>query len=248
MPRIANFPPLRPKRPANEAIPEPLRMPHRSLSPANYAPEPVAPSPTVFKAEPMEHSPTQPMEHSSTQLIERPPPQPMEHSPTQPMHAISPNASSGEPMDIEQTSTLEAVLLEQPQHLAQHSGGGCAAMPQWPSELHNQRDTMWLLPPCSDQASALALILRTEIQSHNITRETLHMTEQRRLESVLKCNQLCTDVQGWSVAYNNLTTALRQCSEEISRLSAENVALKAGMQASRVGTLCSQYEHLTNIS
>jgi hypothetical protein len=218
MPRISNFPPLRPKRPGNESIPEPLHTPQRPLSPANYqyAPE-VLPTPTFMKAEPTEHSPTQLMDLC----------------PTQPALATSPpNAPSGEPMQIEQTPTLEAAPLEHPLQVARHSGDGYAAVPLWPSEI--QRDTVWLLPPCPDQASTLALLLRTKIQSHNITRETLHMTEQRRLESVLNCNQLHTDVQSWSAAYNNMATALRYCSEEYSRLLAENVELKANTQAARV--------------
>jgi hypothetical protein len=157
----------------------------------------------------------------------------MELCPTQPALATPPpNAPSGEPMQIEQTPTLEAAPPEHPLQVPRHSGDGYATVPLWPSEI--QRDTMWLLPPCSNQSSTLAMILQTKIQSHNITRETLHMTEQRCLESVLSCNQLRMDVQSWSVAYNNMVNALRDCSEEYSRLSAENLELKANTQAARV--------------
>ena len=96
---------------------------------------------------------------------------------------------------------------------------------------------MWLLPLRSDQASAIATLLRAEIDSHNITREMLYATEQRRLEAIQRNSQLLTDNSqlltdnnSWATAYNNLTTALCRCSEEYSRLSAENVAVKSQLQ------------------
>jgi hypothetical protein len=105
----------------------------------------------------------------------------------------------------------------------------------WPSELRNQGDPTWLLPtPCGEQASTLALVVRTEIQSHNITREMLYSTERRRVEAVQKCSQLEVDARSWAAAYNNLTTALGRCAEEFSRVSAENVALKTELQAAQV--------------
>ena len=108
-----------------------------------------------------------------------------------------------------------------------------AALPtpsSWPSEVAQRTSTMWLLPPPSDQASAIAALLRTEIQSHNMTREMLHETEQRRLEAIQRCNQLSSDTQSWATAYNSLTSALYRCSEEFSRLSAENTMLKVQLQ------------------
>jgi hypothetical protein len=105
----------------------------------------------------------------------------------------------------------------------------------WPSELHHQGDTRWLLPSSySDQASTLALILRTEIESHNITREMLHGTEQRRLEAVQRCTQLQADARGWAVAYENLTATLGHCAGEFSRLTTENVGLKTELRAACV--------------
>jgi hypothetical protein len=83
-----------------------------------------------------------------------------------------------------------------------------------------------LLPPYADQASAIALLLHTEIQSHNITREMLHGTDQQRLEAIQRCERLQVDISSWTVAYNNLTVALHKCSEEYSRLSAEHLALR----------------------
>jgi hypothetical protein len=101
----------------------------------------------------------------------------------------------------------------------------------WPSELYKRSSTMWLLPPHSNQSSAIVNLLQTEIQSHNITRDMLHTTEQRRLEAVQKNNQLTTDTQSWAAAYNNLTVALGKCAEEYSRVSADNVNLREQLQA-----------------
>jgi hypothetical protein len=86
---------------------------------------------------------------------------------------------------------------------------------------------MWLLPPQADQSSAIALLLRTEIQSHNTTREMLHATEQRRLEAFQRCDRLQSDIRAWMAAYNGLGDALCKCSQEYSRLLAENAALRA---------------------
>lgn len=101
---------------------------------------------------------------------------------------------------------------------------------RWPSQIAQSNSTMWLLPPSSDQSSAIAQLLRTEIQSHNITREMLHATETRRLQAVQNCNRLLDEAHSWATAHNNLTSALNKCSEECSRLSAENVSLKTQLK------------------
>ena len=104
----------------------------------------------------------------------------------------------------------------------------------WPSEVYNRTSTMWLLPPHSNQSSAIATLLQAEIQSHNTTREMLHTTEQRRLEAVQRSNRFASDAQGWATAYNNLNTALGKCAEECSRVAAENVTLKSQMRCFKV--------------
>ncbi|KAF2690345.1 hypothetical protein K458DRAFT_399679 [Lentithecium fluviatile CBS 122367] len=101
---------------------------------------------------------------------------------------------------------------------------------RWPSQIAQSSSTMWLLPPHSSQSSAIAQLLQTEIQSHNITQEMLHATENCRLEAVRKYNSLVADTHSWITANNNLTSALYKCSEECSRLSAENVSLKTQLQ------------------
>jgi septal ring factor EnvC (AmiA/AmiB activator) len=108
----------------------------------------------------------------------------------------------------------------------------------WPSEIHNMGDTTWLLPAYSDQSSTLASVLRTEIQSHNITREMLHNTERRRLEGAQRCKHLQADIERWAAAYNNLTATFARCAEEFSRLSAENLELKTKLNASPVRHFC----------
>jgi hypothetical protein len=132
-----------------------------------------------------------------------------------------------------------------PEHML-HLNDGNMTLPTWPSEIQNMGDTTWLLPPCSDQSSNLALILRTEFQSHNITREMLHGTEQRRLEMAQRCKQLENDVQSWAAAYTNLTAALGHCTEAYTRLSTENVELKTKSQIARVGMCVSVVRVHTN--
>lgn len=105
---------------------------------------------------------------------------------------------------------------------------------EWPSEVYNQTSTMWLLPPNSNQSSAIATLLQGEIQSHNITREMLHATEQRRLEAVQKWNQFANDARGWAAAYKSLSAALGKCAEECSRVASENVTLRTQLQTFKV--------------
>ncbi|KAF2197901.1 hypothetical protein GQ43DRAFT_443827 [Delitschia confertaspora ATCC 74209] len=100
----------------------------------------------------------------------------------------------------------------------------------WPSQV--AQSTMWLLPPHSDQSAAITQLLRTEIQSHNITREMLHTTEQRRLEAVQNYHKIWAENQAWATAYNSLTAALHRCSEEFARVTAENEAMRTRMNAS----------------
>jgi hypothetical protein len=101
----------------------------------------------------------------------------------------------------------------------------------WPSQIAHQQSTMWLLPPQTDQSSAIALLLRTEIQSHAITREMLHQTEQCRIQSAQRIVYLETECRNWSTAYENLASTLSKCSEEIQRVSLENVSLKTQRDA-----------------
>ncbi|CAI6338160.1 unnamed protein product [Periconia digitata] len=104
---------------------------------------------------------------------------------------------------------------------------------QWPSQLASSNSTMWLLPPYTDQSTAIACLLKTEIQSHNITKEMLHNTEQRRLDAARQCERLQTDVNAFSMAYNNASASLQKCAEEFARLcedyarvSSENLKLR----------------------
>ncbi|KAF2174295.1 hypothetical protein K469DRAFT_720973, partial [Zopfia rhizophila CBS 207.26] len=117
-----------------------------------------------------------------------------------------------------------------PEPINPQASGSCHAPNNghpWPSQIAQTSSTMWLLPPYSGQSSAIALLLQKEIQSHNITREMLHATEQRRMEAIQYCNRSLADNRVWSAAYNNLTAALHRCSQEYSRLSAENEAMRA---------------------
>ena len=100
----------------------------------------------------------------------------------------------------------------------------------WPSQLSQNNSTMWLLPLRSNQASAIATLLRAEINSHNITREMLYTTEQRRLEAVQRYSQLLAVNGSWATAYKNLTATLCRCSEEYSRLSAKNAAFRSQLR------------------
>ena len=99
----------------------------------------------------------------------------------------------------------------------------------WPSQM-GHGSTKWLLPSPSDQSAAIASLLKTEIQSHNITRDMLHATERKRLEAVQLCNQLTSDAQSWATAYQNSAAALVKCTEEYTRLSTENLEIKAEIQ------------------
>lgn len=96
----------------------------------------------------------------------------------------------------------------------------------WPSQVASRMTTSWLLPAHNDQSSAIALLLRTEIESHKISKEMLHATEQKRLEAVHHCQhleaakqRLETDVCNWVAAYNALAAVFSQCSNELKRLS-----------------------------
>lgn len=208
MPRL--FPPLRPKRPANEAIPEPLRTP---VSPSSFAPELVC-SPSMFvKTEKEDSSPLAPVTTNvATQMIAQPSALP----------SYSSTAATADAREPETCTSVEAVGI------FNTSPSG------WPSEVYNQTSTMWLLPPNSNQSSAIATLLQGEIQSHNLTREMLHATEQRRLEAVQKCNQFANDARGWAAAYNNLSAALGKCAEECSRVAAENLTLRTQLQSPNV--------------
>jgi hypothetical protein len=209
MPRL--FPPLRPKRPATESIPEPLKigepMP-APVSPLSFAPE-LACSPSVFvKVEKNDQSQATDV---ATQTQAEPSVTPAHDSTA--IAAAIPCTVDSEPLYPELAS----------------SDPTC-----WPSEVYNRTSTMWLLPPHSNQSSAIATLLQAEIQSHNTTREMLHTTEQRRLEAVQRSNRFASDAQGWAAAYNNLNTALGKCAEEYSRVAAENVTLKSQMRCFKV--------------
>jgi hypothetical protein len=139
-----------------------------------------------------------------------------------------------EPLLMENGFSTQAAFCDEPCAIEPDAirpdGNGNATLPLWPPEVRSLSDTNWLLPAYSDHSSSIASVLRTEIQSHNITREMLHSTEQRRLEGAQRCKQLQADLQLWMTSYTTLTTTLARYSEEFSRLSTENVALKTKMQ------------------
>ena len=209
MPRL--FPPLRPKRPATDSIPEPLQigapMPV-PVSPSGFAPE-LACSPSVFvKVEKNDQlQATNVATQTEAQLSATP-----AHDSTA-ITADMPCTGDSAPVHPELDSFDPTC---------------------WPSEVYNRTSTMWLLPPHSNQSSAIATLLQAEIQSHNTTREMLHTTEQRRLEAVQRSNRFASDAQGWAAAYNNLNTALGKCAEEYSRVAADNVTLKSQMRCFKV--------------
>ncbi|KAF1964223.1 hypothetical protein BU23DRAFT_562137 [Bimuria novae-zelandiae CBS 107.79] len=114
----------------------------------------------------------------------------------------------------------------------------------WPSQIAGRMTTSWLLPVHNDQSSAIVLLLKTEIESHKISKEMLHTTEQKRLEAVHYCRhleatkqKLETDVCNWVAAYNALAVAFSQCSAEQKRLAGgnaiqgNNVDIHAPLQA-----------------
>lgn len=143
-----------------------------------------------------------------------------------------PSSPSIAPEHVEMPDSPSSIAHEPTylQHAASGNGATTNGGAVWPSQVAQSASTMWLLPPPSDQSSAIAHLLRTEIQSHNITREMLHATEQRRLEAVQRCEKLLADIRSWAAAYNALTAALHKCSQEYSRLSAENVAMSTELQ------------------
>ena len=209
MPRL--FPPLRPKRPATESSPELLQIGIPVLapvSPSAFAPE-LACSPSfLVKVEKNDQSQASEI---AAQTEGQPPANPEHEGAT--ITANSPCAENSALVHPELASSAPVC---------------------WPSEVYNRTSTMWLLPPQSNQSSAIATLLQTEIQSHNTTREMLHATEERRLEAVQRSNQFASDAQGWAAAYNNLNTALGQCAQECSRVAAENVTLKSQIRSCKV--------------
>jgi hypothetical protein len=178
--------PLRPKRPADEQIPEPLRTP----APPTYTP-------------------------------------------------TRDNINTSHGSGLASPFTTPVAATEQPAPAAfsppiNGSSTNPTAAITWPSEVSQRSSTMWLLPAYTDQSSTIAQVLRAEIQAHNISKEMLHATEHRRLESIRRCEQLEIDVRNWGIAYGNSSTALRNCAEEYakvcaeySRICAENTTLKA---------------------
>ncbi|PVH90243.1 hypothetical protein DM02DRAFT_665330 [Periconia macrospinosa] len=147
--RRRTFIPLRPKRPLEEQIPEPLRTP-----PVNHGMENVVES----RASPSDNAPI---------------------------------------LVPEQSRNMNEA--DAPQFLGSFSSGN--APMQWPSQVA-QSNTMWLLPPYHDQSSSLALLLRTELEAHKVTKEMLHSTERRRQEAVKHCERLQNDINGLSTSYN----------------------------------------------
>jgi hypothetical protein len=141
---------------------------------------------------------------------------------------MEPAESVTEPM----LQSIEEHTVQEPSETISSSEGD-PHIP-WPSEIYNRGSTMWLLPPHSDQSSVIASLLQTEIQSHKITREMLHTTEQQRIDAIQQCNQLMDDSGRWAAAYNNLSSALKLWTDEFSRISADNAALKAQLQDFKV--------------
>ncbi|KAF2028951.1 hypothetical protein EK21DRAFT_113333 [Setomelanomma holmii] len=224
--------PLLPKGPTETTV-VPIYSPSAStLSPANFAPE-VVESPVVTTT-------LKPLAANMAEFASTP-------TEPQPLPAIqSSSGSQSEVLDphldgMELDEAIGAAGVHMtpftcgpPADSLPHCYQGTGSMSDWPSEIYNQRDTTWLLPPYSDQSSMLALVLRTEIQSHNTIREMLHSTEQRRLEAVQRCDQLETDNRSWAAAYNNLTATLGRWAEEFSRLTTENMNLKTELQIVKV--------------
>jgi hypothetical protein len=130
-------------------------------------------------------------------------------------------------LPMQQPAPMDNMVHEEPSPQSQDGT-------MWPSEIYAQSSTMWLLPPYTDQSSAIAMLLQTEIQAHKITREMLHATEQRRLEAVQNINQLQVDIRSWTTAHENLTFVFGKCSEELSRLRAENEKMSLQLQHSTV--------------
>ncbi|KAF2257507.1 hypothetical protein CC78DRAFT_588462 [Lojkania enalia] len=162
---------------------------------------------------------------------------------------FSPNMSQPAIKEEHETGFEPTLFLEHPNRGAEPAVSPFTTAPEpaqpqnlvalntrWPSQVVQSTSTMWLLPPCTDQSSAIATLLRTEIESHNITREMLHATENRRIEAAQQAKQLMDDCHRWNVAYNSLTTALHACSEEYSRLNSENITLKKQLQESNAYT------------
>ncbi|KAL5432569.1 hypothetical protein PMIN06_011966 [Paraphaeosphaeria minitans] len=96
----------------------------------------------------------------------------------------------------------------------------------WPSQIAGRMTTSWLLPAHNDQSSAIAHLLKTEIEAHRISKEMLHATEQRRLEVTYYCQHLEVakqrlelDARNWAAAYNALAVAFSQCSAEHKRFA-----------------------------
>jgi hypothetical protein len=225
--------PLLPKGQTETAI---MLTPASTLSPANFAPEvvnsPVVTAITTPKPSAPNMTESEPLPSVSTDA------QPSSVAPcySKPQSTIMDPVLDG--MDLDQ------VISEARVHMNPSTSGPPAdplpycyqdtGLPSdWPSEVYSQKDTTWLLPPYSDQSSTLALVLRTEIQSHNITREMLHSTEQRRLEAMQRCGQLEADNRSWAAAYNNITATLGRWAEEFSRLTTENMSLKTDLQIAK---------------
>ncbi|KAF2741742.1 hypothetical protein M011DRAFT_514180 [Sporormia fimetaria CBS 119925] len=94
--------------------------------------------------------------------------------------------------------------------------------PEWPSQIAHQSSHP---ETATHPASAAVALLQTEIQSHHVTREMLHSTEQRRLQAEQACTRLESDCYAWAAAYNSLTAALQHCSKEYSRVANEILTL-----------------------
>ncbi|KAF2010521.1 hypothetical protein BU24DRAFT_467144 [Aaosphaeria arxii CBS 175.79] len=184
------------------------------------------------KSDPIARHPPNPnaVEHPSNPIIAQHPSNPIAEYPSNPTIAQHPsNPIAEHPSNpIAEHPSNNPIANHPPNHLAQHPG---SQLNVWPSQIASNNAT-WLLPPHNDQAAALAMMLRTEIQAHNIAKEMLHATEQRRLEVFNICSRLSIEVRGWEAAYNSMTEALQRCSDEFSRISAENVSLKTQLQIS----------------
>ncbi|KAF5845584.1 hypothetical protein GGP41_009363 [Bipolaris sorokiniana] len=202
-----NLPPLRPRRPTDGTISEPLRSPFRTPPPCD-----------LRNATATVTSPTRYASELCT-----------------PLPVIKEEATEKSSMFVQQPENPHNPAFQQrPRPVREaNMNHGVNNATIWPSEIHSQSSTMWLLPPHSDQSSAITSLLRTEIQSHSITREMLHATEKRRLEAVQRGNKLLQDTHGWAAAYNNLTMALGKCYEEYSRVLGENTEMKLKLEQSR---------------
>ncbi|PVH95987.1 hypothetical protein DM02DRAFT_659645, partial [Periconia macrospinosa] len=215
------FHPLRPKRPADDQTLDfdqsPL-LPGADNSdglPTATHTVPSVESQAIVDPPPSVDPPTfvEPPAFIEPQVIVEPPTI-LEH---QAYAGLSSSYTAGQPSSAHAATASQISFTPTSSSAQQEPVGSFPPVPNhpvpWPSEVATNTSTMWLLPPYTDQSSAIASLLRTEIQSHNITKEMLHNTEQRRLDAVGRCGRLEADVNVLNIAYTKASTSLQKCAE-----------------------------------